>query len=46
MKKEIIQRIEEIFLEKLKEKTGWGRNQIIKIFKESIKEALLEFVDK
>lgn len=45
MKENIIKRIQEIFFEKLQEKTGWGRNQIIKIYRESVNEALIEFLD-
>lgn len=42
MNKELIKRIEEIFTEKLQVKTGWGRNEVILLYKESVNEALLE----
>jgi hypothetical protein len=42
MNKELLTRIEQIFTEKLQEKTGWGRNQILTIYKESVNEAILE----
>jgi hypothetical protein len=40
--RELIERIEKIFGDKLNEKTNWGRNQILSILKDSISEALLE----
>ena len=44
MNKALLKRIEEIFSQKLQSKTGWGRNEIILIYKESVTEAVLEFV--
>lgn len=44
MNRKLIQRIEELFVEKLQAKTGWGRNEIIALHKEAITEALLELV--
>ena len=44
MNKALLKRIEEIFSQKLQSKTGWGRNEIILIYKESVTEAILEFV--
>ena len=44
MNKELLKRIEEIFNQKLQLKTGWGRNEIILIYKESVTEAVLEFI--
>lgn len=46
MNKALIQRIEQIFKEKLQAKTGWGRNEILEKHKEAITEACLEFIDK
>ena len=40
--KELIKRIEEIFIEKLKSKTGWGRNEILMCYKDAVNDALLE----
>lgn len=45
MNKKLIKRIEEIFTEKLQLKTGWGRNDILIIYKESVNEAILELLD-
>jgi len=45
MNKALIKRIEEIFTEKLQEKTGWGRNDVLTIYKESVSEAVLEMLD-
>ena len=44
MNKSLLKRIEEIFNQKLQSKTGWGRNEIILIYKESVTEAVLEFI--
>ncbi len=46
MNKKLLKRIEEIFIGKLQTKTGWGRNEIIIIYKESVNEALFETLDK
>jgi len=46
MNTELINRIEELFLELLKSKTGWGRVEIAAAYKEAQRQALLEFVDK
>lgn len=45
MNKKLIQRIEEIFEQKLQAKTGWGRNEILALHKEAVTEALLELID-
>lgn len=46
MNKELLKRIDEIFELKLQEKTGWGRNDILKVYRESVNEAILELLDK
>ena len=45
MNKILLKRIEEIFAEKLQEKTGWGRNDVLKIYREAVNEAILEMLD-
>lgn len=45
MNKKLLQRIEEIFQQKLQAKTGWGKNEIMIVYKEAVNEALLELVD-
>jgi hypothetical protein len=45
MNKKILKRIEEIFAEKLQAKTGWGRNEIMQAYRESVNEALMELLD-
>ena len=42
--KEMVKRIQEIFFEKLQEKTSWGRNDLKSMYTEAVNEALLEFV--
>jgi hypothetical protein len=46
MNKELIIKIEEIFKNKLQKKTGWGRNEIIILYKESVAQAALEILDE
>ena len=45
MNRKLIKRIEELFEQKLQAKTGWGRNDILKVHKECVNEALLELID-
>jgi len=45
MNKKLIQRIEEIFTAKLQAKTGWGKNEILILYKESVNEACLEMIN-
>ena len=46
MNKKLIQRIEEIFTQKLQAKTGWGRNDVLIVYKEAVSEAVLEMLDQ
>jgi len=46
MTKEILERIEALFREKLQQKTSWGRNDVLIIYKEAQAAALMEFVNK
>ena len=45
MNKKPIKRIEEIFEEKLQAKTGWGKNEVMIVYKEAVSDALLETLD-
>lgn len=45
MNRKLIKRIQALFEEKLQSKTGWGRNEIINLLKDSINEAVLEAID-
>ena len=40
--KSLLIRIEQIFTEKLQAKTGWGRNEILQAYKDSVSEAVME----
>lgn len=44
--KELLKRIEEVFNEKLRSKTGWGRNEVSALFKDSVIEVLVELTAK
>ena len=41
----LLLRIEKIFTGKLSRKTGWGRNEVLVAYKDSVKEALMEMLD-
>jgi len=45
MNKKLLKTIEKIFFNKLQSKTGWGRNEIMQIYKEAVNEALMEMMD-
>lgn len=45
MNKKIIERITELFMAKLSEKTNWGRNQVTTMYKDAVREALMEIID-
>ena len=45
MNKSLLKRIEELFTEKLQVKTGWGRNEILAVYKEAVSEAIFEMLD-
>lgn len=46
MNKKLLQRIQELFTEKLQVKTGWGRNDVLKIYQDAVNEAMMEMLDK
>ena len=46
MNKKLLKRIEEIFTIKLQSKTGWGRNEILAVYKDSVSEALMETLEE
>ena len=43
--KELLERIEEIFSDKLTQKTGWGKNEVLVAYKDSVKETLMEVLE-
>lgn len=45
MNKKLLQRIEEIFTAKLQVKTGWGKNDVLAAYKDSVREAMMELID-
>lgn len=44
--KDLLKRIEEVFNEKLQEKTGWGKNEVSMLYQSSVNEVLMELADK
>lgn len=45
MTKKLIRRVEELFVAKLQAKTGWGRNEVLALFKDAVAEAAMELLD-
>lgn len=45
-RRDVLKSMSRIFEEKLQKKTGWGRNEVLSIFKESIIEALVDNLDE
>lgn len=45
MNKKLLKRIDELFTAKLQSKTGWGKNDVLVIYRESVNEAILELLD-
>lgn len=45
MNRDLINKISELFEIKLQEKNGWGKNEVLKAYKECVIEAILEVVD-
>jgi hypothetical protein len=44
--KEIIQRISDLFQQRLQAKTGWGKDQVLSLYKDCVIEVLAEFADE
>ena len=42
MNKKLIERIGELFAVKLQSKTGWGRSEVLALYKEAVNEAVME----
>lgn len=45
MNKELIERIEKIFIQKLSDKTNWGRNEVMNLYRDSVKDALFTLIE-
>jgi hypothetical protein len=45
MNKKLIERIRELFNQRLQSKTGWGKNEISILLNEVITQACLEVID-
>lgn len=46
MNKKLLDLIKAKFTERLKEKTGWGRNDVMNVYLEVVAEATLEILDQ
>lgn len=45
MNKKLLNRIREIFLQKLAAKTGWGRTELIAQYDAAVTEAIMEMLE-
>lgn len=45
MNKKLIDRIKQLFEQKLQVKTGWGKNEVIALYNECVVQATLEIID-
>lgn len=46
MNRKLLLKIQDIFHSKLQAKTGWGRNEIMDLYRDSVNEALIEMMDE
>ena len=46
MNRKILERIDFLFSEALKEKTGWGKNEVLIAYRKAVTQALAEYVDQ
>lgn len=46
MNKTLLDRIKELFKQKLQAKTGWGRNEILAAYDEAVTEAVLQMLEE
>lgn len=44
MNKEILDKIQELFFEKLQSKTGWGKNDVQSLYKDCVLEILKQYI--
>ncbi len=45
MNKEILDAIEALFYDKLQAKTGWGKNDVIQLYKDCVLEILKNYIN-
>lgn len=45
MNKKLLQHIESLFFAKLQFKTGWGRNEVMALYRDAQREAVLDLID-
>lgn len=43
--RKFVKKLSEVFENKLKTKTGWGKNEVLIAYKDSVNESLLEIID-
>ncbi|MDD3353882.1 hypothetical protein [Zoogloea sp.] len=46
MNRKLLLKIQDIFHAKLQAKTGWGRNEIMDLYRDSVNEALVQMMDE
>ncbi len=45
MNKKLLKRIDELFDEALKQKTGWGKNEVLELYRKCVNEAIMDMLD-
>lgn len=45
MNKKLLQRIDQLFADRLQARTGWGRNDVLQLYRECVSEALMELLE-
>jgi hypothetical protein len=46
MNKKLLSLINQKFTDKLMQKTNWGRNEVLSMYKDAVSESLLEMMDE
>lgn len=46
MNKKLFERIQSLFFYELSKKTGWGKNDVMELYKDCVNKVLLEFIDE
>lgn len=44
-KVKMLKKIDKLFEKKLQQKTGWGRNEVLKEYRASVNEILIKMID-
>lgn len=45
MNKKLLQRIDQLFADRLQVRTAWGRKDVLQLYRECVSEALMELLE-